>query len=289
MTSGRASPSLDQVLEAFADRLAGGRPGCAGAPPEEIAAYEKALGIPLPREYRRFCERMGRATGPFEFSGAHVGLDTRVAEVTAAWEAKRARRKRRGETRPPRAILFGLALGTCQDCGPAYLDPTGDLAPREVRTAVRPAGPDDPLVLQIDDWRGDRTEGTLLAESLAALVLAEAFDRFVLAPIGPARFGSVTVPTGERGASFPVALDAALAPLGFARHPLSVSALSAHFVHGSARAAIAIRPDPNIQPPGLRLAAAATPPRLVDDALQRIASLARLSLSSARRRGLGTA
>ncbi|MCI0341022.1 MAG: SMI1/KNR4 family protein [Planctomycetales bacterium] len=273
-------PPLDQVCDAFPDHLAGAKPPCAPSPPAEIAAYEKALGVPLPREYRRFCERMGRGTGPLSFSGAHVGLDTRLAEVSAAWEAKRSRRKRRGETGPPKAILFGLAIGTCQDCGPAFLDLTGDLAPRSVRAAVRPADPGSPLVLQIDWWRGDRTEGTLLAESLAALVFAQAFERFVLAPLGPARAGSITLPTGERAPGFPAALDAALAPLGFERHPLSRFPLASHHVHATGRAAIAMRPDPNCEPPTLRLVAAASPRRLADEALERIAPLARMSVSA---------
>ena len=267
--------TLDEVFAAFADEVAAAMPAPEGATAAEIAAYEAALGAPLPAEYRRFCERVGRAPGPFAFRGAHVGLDVNLTRVTAAWEAKRARRKRKGETGPPPLVCCALPVGTCEDCGPAYLDPVGDAIPRSVRARCRPPSPAAPAVLQIDSWKGDRTEGTLLAESLAAWVFGDAFGRSRASRSGPLRLVHVTPPPGPAVAGFGDVLADALAPLGYARHPQSRFALAWYLVHRDGRGAVAISPDPRAEPPLLACRVSGDP-RRADATLDLLATIARV-------------
>ena len=235
-------PRVSEVLVEFAAPLG----GIAAASTGDIARLEVLAG-PIPEGWAEFLRVAGASTGNLRLRGQHTELGLSLAEdVLPVLERKRKKEASKGMKLAPGVasrFLVAVPHGSCQDCGPVWLDLPGELLPAVIRKGLEEAGSHEAAVVQLDEGepRGKRAPAAafVLGESLAAWLFDAAFRQFRLATAGPPQRRSVRPRYEAAPRSLLEALGRAAIAEGFRRHDLSRFALTAHFTRHDAAAAIA--------------------------------------------------
>ncbi|KAF0245263.1 MAG: hypothetical protein FD180_1810 [Planctomycetota bacterium] len=235
-------PRVSEVLAGFAAPLGLIAEASAG----DLARLEALVG-PIPEPWAEFLRGAGASTGNLRLRGQHTDLGLSLAEdVLPVLEKKRKKEAAKGlKLAPVAASRFMIAMprGTCQDCGPVWLELEGGLLPAAIRKGLEEAGSHEAAVVQVDEGgpRGKRSPAPafVLGESLAAWLFDAAFRQFRLAAAGPPQRRSVRPEHAAAPRSLLESLGRAAIAEGFRRHELSRFVLTSHFTRNDAAAVFA--------------------------------------------------
>ncbi len=233
-------PRVSEVLAEFAAPLGAVAP----AAPADIARLETLVG-PIPDSWAEFLRIAGASTGNLRLRGQHTEVGLSLPEdVLPVLERKRKKEAAKGMKLAPgvaKRFLIGMPHGSCQDCGPVWLDSTGELFTAAIRKGLEEAGVREAAVVQLDEGepRGKKpVVPFVLGESLAAWLFDAAFRQFRLAGAGSPQVRSVRPEHASAPRSLLESLGRAAVAEGMRRHDLSRFALTSHFTRHDAAAAI---------------------------------------------------
>ena len=119
----------------------------AQASPADIARLELLVG-PLPEAWSAFLRVAGAATGNLRLRGQHTEIGVSLAQdVLPLLERGRKKKASKGwelASGLAKRFMVGVPRGWCQDCGPVWLDTSGELS------GLLDAGGMEPVVVQLD-------------------------------------------------------------------------------------------------------------------------------------------